>query len=222
VKKSQGKSQDHEVEYFLYSDFDHLYACIGSEASKGIFRITEMDAPAPQWEFLAPRSPAWDSIHERIYYTPRTDRVPPDELPPNIPPIPPVPEGPFPPHEHYYTPKDPIPRSRYPRVAEYIAERGEEPVTVYPVLAEDLWESKYGDGIFLYLKTAFFSKAEAKRFAEEHTTEETEFSIETMKIGLNGHTFSFPAFRLAASANYTPEKVLGILEATGSEEPSED
>jgi hypothetical protein len=53
---------------------------------------------------------------------------------------------------------------------------------VYVVLEEDLYETKFGDGRFLYPREAFLDEASARRWMERRMTEGLAYRIKAVRV----------------------------------------
>lgn len=149
----------HEIEYYDDTwDSSSYLVCFNRYY---IFAIRPKDAD-PKWEFLHPDGARWDAVHQRVYRNFRADRINQDQLPANLPPPPDsiapdllIPLPPPPPKIFL--------RDDYPNLDKRLQNR-DGAMPLYLVLMEDLYETSYGDGKFLYPEALFFSDEEARAF----------------------------------------------------------
>jgi hypothetical protein len=208
------------VEYFKDFDTDVVYACVGPMGVNALFRLRRSLTGKPEWEFLVPESPTWDSAHQRLYFDRRwVETVNPNELPEPIPPIPEIPRGPFPHPSEYFMPERHLDVSKYPYVKTFLRTRSDETVTVIVVLHEDLYETYLGDGEFHYFQDVFLTREDAQRATGLYPDKEERFHLRTMTIKLDSGALDFPDFRVELFDHYTVEQVLQRLEARLQAEP---
>ena len=98
--------------------------------------------------------------------------------------------------------------------------RGGHPVEVHLVLSEDDYETKYGDGRFLYLKAVFFDAASAKARKERLEKENLEtlekkkatvgytYHLRTTRVILNEHRQE-----IMTESGYPPQDIIRLLAA---------
>lgn len=195
----------------FYEENIFLYAVASSGADEAIFLLREGgDVPSPFWEALVPGSPRWDAVHQGIFRNHRARRLSPAAVPGDLPPLPPVPQGPFPPWQSYFAPAEPIEAAQFPHVARLLS--CPAGVEIAAVLHEDVWESSFGDGLFLYLVHTCLSWEEARAFAEAHTAQYDRYVIKPMQLKLSGDHITFPNFSLDAYEHCKQEDVLRLLE----------
>jgi len=203
-----------EAEYFKDFDTDAVYACVGPMGATAMFRLRKSAAGEPEWEFLVPESPTWDSVHQRLYFDRRwVETVNPDELPEPLPPLPEIPPGPFPHPTEYYKPKRMIEASEYPSVAAFLKAQSNETATVIVVLFEDIYETNLGDGEFHYFRDAFLTREDAQRYMDRDPDKGERFHLRTMSLHLESGALSSPDFKIELFDHYTVEAVLKALEA---------
>lgn len=202
-----------QAEFFQDIESDCLYGCLGPMASHGLFRLRASDGRSASWEHLAPDSPEWDSVHQRIYRNHRVTKVEMDRLPAGTPSLPQVPPEPV--VDEQKAP-DPIPTSAFPKLHEALTERPDSTLRVHVLLHEDGYESAFGDGEFHYLRGVFPDEEEATAEMERDRGEWDRFHLRTMSIRLDADAdaFAFPDFHLERYDRYTPKEVLEALEAT--------
>ncbi len=204
-----------ELDFYQdWSDETMVFAARGLFAHDGLF-IAYLDDTEPEWEFLVPESPRWDSFHQQIFSAHRAVGLGPSELPPSLREVPPMPPGPYPSAASYLTPKGAIPASRHPLTAGWAADGGE----VFVVLHEDLWETKRGDGAFHYLHKVFLSEAEARAEMAAGATEWSAFHLRTVAVRVVDGVFDFPGFSVETFDQHRPEQVVAALEGRLTSRP---
>jgi hypothetical protein len=157
------KSDEQDVSY--YYDGDRVLACI-DRGYGGIFhgRLT-MKAPE-EWSFIVPGSLDWDSYHRNIYEGYHDFDPCPAETAADLPPLPPVPEYTRVSWHENFGPKEPLEVEGFPKISEEISRSAEGLLRIFFILEEDLYESKFGDGTFLYYHhDVFLSEEEAAAYA---------------------------------------------------------
>jgi len=203
-----------ETEYFKDCDTDAVYACVGPMGLTAMFRLRKSAVGEPEWEFLVPESPTWDSVHQRLYFDRRwVETVNPGELPEPLPPLPEIPPGPFPHATEYYKPKQPIGASEYPSVTAFLKAQSDKTAKVVVVLSEDIYETNLGDGEFHYFRDVFLTQEDAQRDMDRDLDKGERFHLRTMSIRLDSGVLGFPDFNMELFDHYTPEEVLKALEA---------
>lgn len=200
-----------EIEYYKEDDCIAYDACLPPWGNGGIFRIYKraFDDTTAQWKFLAPHSPMWEAIHQKIYRNYNATQFPEWEMA-YLPPLPDVPSSPHPSRESYYLPSTPLATATYPRAAVWIGKQPLSQAEVPLIVWEDWWESSHGDGVFRYLHGVFTSEQAAQAYMEG---KDKYYSLRRLTVAVVQDQFTFPDFRLDLFDDYKPEEVLKKLES---------
>lgn len=167
-----------------YCDFDRYVASV-DEGHNGFFVRRGTD-PDTEWEFVIPGSLRWDSLHQDIYYAHHDLEPCPKEIVDTLPPLPQVPSFKALRWEDNFLPLKKMPVSDFPFLANKIKETNGE-LQFWFVLDEDLYETYYGDGTFLYFHgEVYLSETEAmtRLKAEEEESKTREHPYDEISIAV--------------------------------------
>jgi len=132
--------------------------------------------PGSGWTFHPAGSVAWDSFHQGVYRNHKGNRLTSEELERRGIPPPPADQyrgAPAVAWKDQFNAE--LPFSAVPsRVLERLKEDGSPGRSVYLVLYEDVYETAFGDGCFLYPQAAFWSEQEAQGFLQLCLKKESE------------------------------------------------
>jgi hypothetical protein len=175
----------------LYETDSVVVAFLGSGGSDGLLRHDGRSG----WSFHPAGSLVWDSFHQGVYRNFKASRLTAADL---------ERRGISPPPADQYrgTPavawKDQfnaeIPLSAVPPgMLDRLKEDGARERSVYLVLYEDLYETAFGDGCFLYPQAAFWTENDARIFLRLQLTKESERPKNEV-----GYKYSLKEIRLSA------------------------
>lgn len=201
----------HALDIVFFQDLEDenlVFACRGPSACDGLF-MANLEETEPEWETLIPDSPRWDDFHQQIFRAYRVQMLDPTDLPPSLQTVPPIPVGPFPSAKSYLAPDSPIPAATYPHAAARLAENS---LTIYVLLHEDLYETKFGDGQFHYLRSVHLSEDKARAAIEKLTGEGSGCHLRTATIRLDDGVFAFPRFEVKLFDRHKAADVLAALD----------
>ncbi len=206
----------------LYTDY-HKREFTGQykDGSRHYFYISE---GSKEWLIIPSGSSFWNSTDQDLWYN--AYGVDPDNLPDWLPPIPTLEELQSVPSVKWkdnFKESEAYPAENFPYLKKYFEENELTEKKLYFALTEDVYESKFGDGVFRYLKKASFDKQEILDFVAS-CKEEEEFDMGNGRKGTkygrigfaNEHTFEIkdakfwmPDFAPALFEHY---KFLDLLE----------
>jgi len=200
---------------YFYNERNLFLAAI-NDGANGFF-VLFSDKPDAKWEFIVPGSVRWDSYHQNIYYTHHDYEPCPDDIIRNLPPLPEVPD---------YTPmkwKDNFPVTKmycsdYPFLSSKFSETDKDTLQYWIILYENLYESKFGDGVFLYFKGAVYEhEQEAKTFAKTMNAkgswpDEESYTCKLLKIIKKENALEVIEGQPRTFEHYKIEKVLSRVE----------
>ncbi|MBP7077736.1 MAG: hypothetical protein KBB11_11870 [Bacteroidales bacterium] len=202
------------ITYFYNDSF--LFLAAINDGTSGFF-VLFTNEPDPKWKFIIPGSERWDAYHQNIYYTHHDYEPCPDEISRNLPPLPEVPE-----HTHMKWgdnfPVQKLHCSDYPFISAQISETGLNTLQYWIVLYEDLYESKFGDGTFLYFKGAVYEQEqEATTFAKTMNAkgswpDEEAYTCKLLKIMKKDDELEVIEGRPKPLEHYKIEKVLARVD----------
>ena len=201
-----------DVKYYRDIDSEAIYACVGPMGMTAIFRLSGPRAQTPNWEFLVPESPIWDSIHQRIYRNSKVEEIVPEQYPDPLPKLPAIPGGPFPEWREYFLSDKPTPASQYPEIFNYLKKQDPRMIRIFIILYEDRYESLLGDGEFHYFQEVFLTQEEAQTYQRKHETEWQKPHLRSMEIRLQHAELVFPDFNPQLFDRYRIEEVLKALD----------
>ncbi|KAF0244645.1 MAG: hypothetical protein FD180_2312 [Planctomycetota bacterium] len=140
-----------------------LVAFIGVDGSHGVLQFREGQG----WLLHAAGSVTWDALHQETYRQFRGDRVSAEEIRARGIALPEIPEADSLPPLRAWSEnfRAQVPLETVPRPVRWRVEAASGTKRVYLVLEEDLYESSFGDGRFLYPVAAFWEVEEAHAFA---------------------------------------------------------
>lgn len=200
---------------YFYDERDLFLAAI-NDGFSGFFVLFN-NKPDAKWEFIVPGSKRWDAYHQNIYYTHHDYEPCPDEISRNLPPLPEVPE-----YIHMkWNDNFPVQKlncSDYPFLSAQISETGINTLQYWFVLYEDLYESTFGDGKFLYFYGAVFEqKQEAMTFAKSMNAigswpNEEGYTCKLLKIIKKDDSLKVVEGKPKPFEHYKIEKVLDRVE----------
>ena len=196
--------------------------------NEGLFRLLEGE---DAWTFIAPGGVGHRGICENIYrnghdYDPVRDPAGLEGLPP-LPPMPSV--APIAWRDNFL-PKEPIRAAGFPAVAAAMAGSPGASIRIWLLLSEDRWESRYGDGCFLYFaKKAFLDEAAAELEAGRLNAAARakaaqasggssgdfagiEYSLASIDLALEEGSIAVRRFEPGGDDHYGPLEVLAALE----------
>jgi hypothetical protein len=212
-----------KIEYF--HDSDRFVAAI-NEGSRGYFMCTGSAPNFSEWRYIVPGSIAWDSLDQDIRYSHHDFDPCPPELSAALPPLPAIPSSKPLAWKDNFEPKEPLRAGDFPALGRRIAEMPDGKARFWFILEEDLYESRYGDGSFLYFHGLVFESEESARAsAEAHNLETARRERLDGSVGseysIRGFVVSIEAGRLKPS-EYEPrnfehheiEEILRRIEAT--------
>ena len=186
------------------------------------------------WDIIPYGSQKWDSIDQQMWKGHDIDesygeggskKYVPDWLPP-IPTLEELQAVPSMKWKDNFHESEAYPAENFPYLKKYFEENNLTEKTLYFALTEDVYESKFGDGVFRYLKKASFDKQEILDFVAT-CKEEEEFDMgngrkgtKYGKIGFaNKHTielkdakFWMPDFAPVLFEHYKFEELLEMIE----------
>ena len=148
------KDDSKNISYF--DDEGKILVSVGKWADEGMFILRNDDAGDPYWHWLHRDSKRYSAFHQRIYNTFRADPLNEERIKalPAVPPPPPfVPMAP--------PIRVPAKASDYPELSTVLKAAPGQKVNVWVILDEDLYESKYGDGIYYHFHAVCWSGTEA-------------------------------------------------------------
>ncbi len=174
-----------------------------------IFRLNRHDGM--QWEFVIPTSPQWNFYHQAVFYAGRADRITEKELPEGTPAIPEIPKGPFPSRESFYNKEEVFGEDKYPRVYRLLYESENNELDLKVVLSEDLWESSFGDGIFLEFYSVYLDLDSANKVIAKNDNA-VNYELCELKLKLINNEIRFVDYELGTFEEYSMKQVISRLE----------
>jgi len=203
-----------------YYDFDRYVASI-DRGSKGFF-VRQGNDKNTKWEFVIPGSRRWDSLHQNIYFAHHDYDSCPKDIVDTLPELPPVPTFKKMEWKDNFLPLGKMLVEDFPFLSKKIYENHGEMI-FWIVLNEDLYETFFGDGKFLYFNGEVFNsekevvsriknEEEASRNAEYPWTGHMSILVKKIRLGLQGGRIitydSYPD----VFEHFSIEKVLGRIE----------
>ena len=205
-----------EIEY--YADGTGRYLASLKEGDNGFFIIYDLKTN-PQWNFVIPGSIAWDSLHQNVYrnhhdFDPCTE----DEIKllPELPDIPPYKamrwEGNFKP--------SPMPVSDFPETSKLLLSK-QNSCRFWFILYEDLYETRLGDGKFIYwARRVYLNKEEAITFIKSEDIKRgedkfgEEYTLKSFLLKIEDGFLVPENFLPEAFESYKIEKIIRRIEIT--------
>jgi hypothetical protein len=176
------------------------------------------------WEFVTPGSEFWDALLQDAYHK-NHDYSPCDKSAcANLPPLPPLPEFKCIRWADNFKIKSPLFTDRYPTLTAYLKTQPDSGANLYFLLSEDLYETYYGDGKFLYFseriflseKTALTQMTELNRLSEIRREEKHEwgdvYHLKTFNIRINNNELVVTNHEPRLFEHYYVEEILDLYE----------
>ncbi len=132
--------------------------------------------PGSGWTFHPAGSVAWDSFHQGVYRNPKANRLTSEDLERRGIPPPPADQyrgAPAVAWKDQFNAELPL-SAVPPGILDRLKEHGSRETSVYLVLYEDVYETAFGDGCYLYPQAAFWSEQEAQSFLQLCLKKESE------------------------------------------------
>lgn len=170
-------------EYFHDGD---LYVVSIDRGQNGFFVLNRNKTS--DWEFVIPGSIKWNALHQDIYYAGHNLDLCPKEITDELPEIPPIPKFKSMEWKDTFLPLKKMPIRDYPYLEKKIKENKGE-ASFWFVLHEDLYETHFGDGRFLYFygevyETELAANSRMKVEEEEAKKRESPYTNElSISIG---------------------------------------
>ncbi|MBI2753730.1 MAG: hypothetical protein HYX46_09505 [Betaproteobacteria bacterium] len=156
----------------LYETDSVVVAFLGSWGSDGLLRH---NGPSG-WTFHPAGSVIWDSFHQGVYRNYKADRLTSEDLERRGIPPPPADQysgAPAVAWKDQFNAEIPL-SAVPPGILDRLKEDASRERSVYLVLYEDVYETAFGDGCFLYPQAAFWTENEAQIYLRLRLAEESE------------------------------------------------
>lgn len=195
----------------LYTNGSIYLAPIGDRAING-FWIISCNNPKT-WKYEPVGSKFYDAAHQSIYRNQHDFYlVDFESLKDTLPSIPTTYEPKVVAWSDNF-PKPEFDKNKYPKIFQRLSQSPEKKMVFWIVLYEDLYESRFGDGKFLYYHKVFISEELATHYSLEHSKGNASYSTHIKEIYLRGDEVDLEAaMPQSRPFHYDLNKVLADLE----------
>lgn len=206
MTRSMPSNNQHRV----FHDYDIFVVPLGDWGVDGLF--VHRSSIDTGWEFVPPRTVAWDSFHQGLFRSHRYDECRDQDILRKLPPLPtPSTSQSLTAWHENFGPSE-VFNNLFPQLERALRNKSREGLGISPILKEDLYETRSGDGAFHYYDRLFLTRRDAEAYAQKNMDKHTAYHVLSLSIGLEDDRILSNFFMPVWPQHFSMERILQDLE----------